>query len=85
MWLLGAPAARAPSRFLLRLADLEVNLIKREAKRGGTVIHLRPREFRMLEVLLKNRGKGRLSRVPCFSIKYGGWILIREHPSFKLI
>jgi two-component system OmpR family response regulator len=54
---LGRRPPRAQEDFLFRLADLEVNLITRESKRGGTVIHLRPREFRMLEVLLKNQGK----------------------------
>jgi two-component system OmpR family response regulator len=43
--------------FLFKIADLEVNLIRREVKRAGEIIHLQPREFRMLEVLLRNRGR----------------------------
>jgi two-component system OmpR family response regulator len=42
---------------LFKIADLEVNLIKREVKRGVEIIHLQPREFRMLEILLRNRGR----------------------------
>jgi two-component system OmpR family response regulator len=42
---------------LFKIADLEVNLIKREVKRGAEIIHLQPREFRMLETLLRNRGR----------------------------
>lgn len=51
---------RPPSsyeEFLFKIADLEVNLIRREVKRAGEIIHLQPREFRMLEVLLRNRGR----------------------------
>ncbi len=43
--------------FLFRIDDLEVNLVKHEVRRGGDVIHLQPREFRMLEILIKNRGR----------------------------
>ncbi|SFV26037.1 response regulator transcription factor [Hyphomicrobium facile] len=43
--------------FLFRIDDLEVNLVKHEVRRGGEVIHLQPREFRMLELLIKNRGR----------------------------
>lgn len=51
---------RPPSsyeEFLFKIADLEVNLIRREVKRAGEIIHLQPREFRMLEILLRNRGR----------------------------
>ncbi len=43
--------------FYYRIADLEVDLIKREIKRGGEIIRLQPREFRMLEILVRNRGR----------------------------
>jgi two-component system OmpR family response regulator len=43
--------------FLFRIDDLEVNLVKHEVRRGGEIIHLQPREFRMLEILIKNRGR----------------------------
>ncbi|MBS3647123.1 winged helix-turn-helix domain-containing protein [Pseudaminobacter sp. 19-2017] len=42
---------------ILRVADLEMDLIRRVVRRGGDVIDLQPREFRLLEVLLRNRGK----------------------------
>jgi two-component system, OmpR family, response regulator len=43
--------------FLLRIDDLEVNLVKHDVRRGGDAIHLQPREFKMLEILLRNRGR----------------------------
>lgn len=41
----------------LRVADLELDLIRRTAKRAGQVIDLQPREFRLLEVLMRNEGR----------------------------
>ena len=46
----------SPTR--LAAGDLEVDLIARTVKRAGETIELQPREFRLLEVLL--RGDGRL-------------------------
>lgn len=43
--------------FLYRVDDMEVNLVKHEVRRGGRLIHLQPREFRMLEILLQNLGR----------------------------
>ncbi|MBS0232020.1 MAG: response regulator transcription factor [Proteobacteria bacterium] len=43
--------------FVYRLDDMEVNLVKHEVRRGGRIIHLQPREFKMLEILLRNRGR----------------------------
>ena len=37
----------------LQLADLEVDLLARTVKRGGRAIELQPREFRLLEYLLR--------------------------------
>jgi two-component system OmpR family response regulator len=54
---LGRRPPGAQEGYLFKLADLEVNLIKREVKRGGEVIRLQPREFKMLEILLRNRGR----------------------------
>jgi two-component system OmpR family response regulator len=34
--------------------DIEMNLLRREVRRAGRSIHLQPREFRMLEQLLRN-------------------------------
>lgn len=42
---------------LLRVADLELDLIRRTARRSGQRIELQPREFRLLEVLMRNQGR----------------------------
>ncbi len=39
---------------ILRVADLEMDLLTREVSRGGTLIDLQPREFRLLEYLMRN-------------------------------
>jgi two-component system OmpR family response regulator len=39
----------------LRVADLEMNLLSREVRRAGQDIDLQPREFRLLEYLVRNR------------------------------
>jgi two-component system OmpR family response regulator len=54
---LGRRPPTSYEEFLFKIADLEVNLIKREVKRAGEIIHLQPREFRMLEILLRNGGR----------------------------
>ncbi len=41
----------------LKLADLEVDLVARKVTRAGIDIDLQPREFRLLEVLLRNKGR----------------------------
>lgn len=41
----------------LKVGDLEVDLLARKVTRGGQVIDLQPREFRLLEVLMRNRGR----------------------------
>jgi len=41
----------------LALADLEVDLLKREVVRGGRKIDLQPREFQLLEFLLRHAGQ----------------------------
>lgn len=41
----------------LRAADLEMDLIRRTASRGGKSIDLQPQEFRLLEYLLRNVGR----------------------------
>ena len=38
----------------LRVADLEMNLLAREVRRGDQAITLQPREFRLLEYLMRN-------------------------------
>jgi two-component system, OmpR family, response regulator len=42
---------------VLRAGDLEMNLLARTVTRGGTSIVLRPREFRLLEYLLRHAGQ----------------------------
>lgn len=41
----------------LRVADLEMNLLERTAVRAGARLELQPREFRLLEYLMKNAGR----------------------------
>src|ERR1700730_4149591 len=41
----------------LRVADLQLDLVKRTATRSGRRIDLQPREFRLLEYLMKNAGR----------------------------
>ena len=42
---------------LLSVADLRMDLLKREVKRAGKRIELQPQEFRLLEYLLRNQGR----------------------------
>ncbi len=41
----------------LRVGDLELDLLARVARRAGRVIELQPREFRLLEYLMRNAGQ----------------------------
>jgi two-component system, OmpR family, response regulator len=57
---IGALARRPPMTgvvTVLRAADLEMDLLKRTATRGGARIELQPREFQILEYLMKNAGR----------------------------
>ncbi|WP_172332568.1 MULTISPECIES: winged helix-turn-helix domain-containing protein [Alphaproteobacteria] len=42
---------------VLRVADLEMDLVRRVVHRGGKVIELQPREFTLLEVLMRAEGQ----------------------------
>lgn len=42
---------------ILRAGDLELDLVSRAATRAGKVIKLLPREFKLLEYLVRNQGK----------------------------
>src|SRR6202022_1912899 len=42
---------------LLRVGDLELDLVSRKANRGGREIDLLPREFQVLEYLVRNQGQ----------------------------
>jgi two-component system, OmpR family, response regulator len=51
---LGRRAARTGAATSLRYADLAIDLLSRAATRGGEPIELLPREFRLLEYLMKH-------------------------------
>jgi two-component system OmpR family response regulator len=42
---------------VLRVADLELNLISREAKRGEQPLNLLPTEYKLLEFMMRNSGQ----------------------------
>jgi DNA-binding response OmpR family regulator len=44
----------APRETVLRLADLELDTLRRTVRRGGGVIDLRPKEYALLEFLMRN-------------------------------
>jgi two-component system OmpR family response regulator len=46
-----------PVETVLRVADLEMDLIARSVKRSGSDIELQPREFQLLEYLMRNAGR----------------------------
>jgi two-component system, OmpR family, response regulator len=50
---------------VLRVGDLTLNTVSREVKRGETVIDLAPREYRLLEYLMRSTGRicGRMAIV----------------------
>jgi two-component system OmpR family response regulator len=49
------PTQEAPS--VLQVADLKMNLLKRTVTRGGARIELQPREFQLLEYLMRHAGR----------------------------
>jgi heavy metal response regulator len=50
-------ATRAPEPTSLTVGDLQLDLLSRKVVRGGAAIELRPREFSLLEYLMRNAGK----------------------------
>jgi len=55
-----ALARRPPvleQKTVLRVADLELDLVKRQVARGNHIIDLQPREFTLLEVLMRSEGR----------------------------
>ena len=42
---------------VLKVADLEMDLISRTVRRAGREVELQPREFRLLEYLMRNAGR----------------------------
>jgi two-component system OmpR family response regulator len=45
------------ARIVLAVADLEMDLIKRSVHRAGKSLDLLPREFQLLEYMLRNEGR----------------------------
>lgn len=57
---LNALSRRPPvqeQRTVLRIADLELDLVRRRAQRAGQAIELQPREFVLLETLMRAEGR----------------------------
>ena len=57
---INALARRPPlsnEQTVLRVADLEMDLIRRTVTRAGRTIELQPREFQLLEYLMRNAGR----------------------------
>ena len=50
-------ASRSPEPATLTVDDLVLDLLSRRVTRGGVPIELRPREFALLEYLMRNAGK----------------------------
>jgi two-component system, OmpR family, response regulator len=50
-------ATRTPEATTLTVGDLTLDLLSRRVTRAGQVIELRPREFALLEYLMRNAGK----------------------------
>jgi two-component system, OmpR family, response regulator len=50
-------ASRTPEPTTLTVEDLVLELLSRRVTRGGVAIDLRPREFTLLEYLMRNAGK----------------------------
>ena len=53
---LGRRSSQEPQETKLKAVDLEIDLLTRAVTRGGQNIPLRPREFKLLEYLMRNAG-----------------------------
>lgn len=62
--------ATPEAQTLLQVADLELNLISREASRNGQLLSLLPTEYKLLEFLMRNSGQI-LSRMMIFEEVWG--------------
>lgn len=49
------PMVQVPT--VLRVVDLEMDLISRKVRRGGRELDIQPREFKLLECLMRNAGR----------------------------
>lgn len=54
---LGRRSSGAPVATVMRVADLEIDLLAHAVKRGGQIIELQPREYRLLEFLMRHAGE----------------------------
>jgi two-component system OmpR family response regulator len=54
---LGRRPPVSEQKTILRVADLEVDLVKRRVTRAGQTIDLQPREFTLLEALMRGEGR----------------------------
>ena len=52
-----AGAAGAPADTVLQVADLRMDLLRREVRRGERTVDLQPREFQLLEFLMRHAGQ----------------------------
>ena len=52
-----APASTSPVTTSLACGDLNMDLLTRRVERAGERVDLQPREFRLLELLLRNQGQ----------------------------
>lgn len=62
--------ANAARPMVLRVGDLEIDLIDRTARRGGVLLDLLPTEFRLLEFLMRHSGRV-LTRTMIFEAVWG--------------
>jgi two-component system, OmpR family, response regulator len=44
----------APHESVLKVADLEMDTVRRKVRRAGTPIDLKPKEYALLEILMRN-------------------------------
>jgi two-component system, OmpR family, response regulator len=54
---LGRRPRQTAAETRLKVADLEMDLLARTTRRGGQAIELQPREFRLLEYLMRHAGQ----------------------------
>lgn len=57
---IGSLARRPPlanTQTLLKVSDLEMDLVRRQVKRGEKILELQPTEFRLLEYLMRHSGR----------------------------
>ena len=54
---LGRRPVRSAPETVLRVADLEIDLLARSVRRGGQAVELQPREFELLQYLMRHAGQ----------------------------